>query len=89
MQRGEVEAFLTAQGRTFEQSCCLVRERQGSSAIEDIVKIGSEPKPWYCSKNDMYLVFVFESPPGAVARESDATDTLRRVALSPWLGGCL
>jgi hypothetical protein len=63
--------------------------KQGSSALEDIVKIGSEPKPWYCSKNDIYLVFDFDSPPGPAVRESDASDTLRRVALVPWLGGCL
>jgi len=87
MQRGEVEAFLAAQGRAFEQSCCLLESR--GSALEDIVKIGSEPKPWYCSENDMYLVFVFESPPGSAVRVSDASDTLRRVALVPWLGGCL
>jgi hypothetical protein len=88
-QRGEVEAFLASQGRTFEQTCCLSSVKLGSSALEDIVKIGSGPKLWYCSKNDMYLVFEFDSPPGAAVRESDASDSLRRVALVPWLGGCL
>jgi hypothetical protein len=89
MQRGEVEAFLASQGRAFEQTCCLSSVKLGSSALEDIVKIGSGPKLWYCSKNDMYLVFEFDSPPGAAVRESDASDSLRRVALVPWLGGCL
>ncbi len=42
VQRGEVEAMLASQGRVFQQSCCLLREKQ--SAPEDIVKIGSEPK---------------------------------------------
>jgi hypothetical protein len=85
--RGEVEAMLASQGRAFEQSCCLLKEKQ--DALEDVVKIGSEPKLWYRSENDRYLVFEFESPPGAVVRETDASDRLRRVALMPWMGGCL
>ena len=85
-QRGEVEAVLASQGRVFEQMCCLLREKQ--NAPEDIVKIGSEPKPWHCSENDTYLVFEFESPPGPVTRETNGTDRLRRVALAQWLGGC-
>ena len=44
MQRGEVEAFLASQGRAFEQTCCLSSVKLGSSALEDIVKIGSGPK---------------------------------------------
>jgi len=86
-QRGEVEAVLASQSRAFEQTCCLLRTKQ--TAPEDIVKIGSEPKLWYCRENDMYLVFEFESPRGPVARETNASDRLRRVSLAPWLGGCL
>jgi hypothetical protein len=86
-QRGEVEAVLASQGLAFQQTCCLLRNKQ--NAPEDIVKIGSEPKPWYCSENDMYLVFEFESPPGPTVREINASDRLRRVALAPWFGNCL
>ena len=86
-QRGEVEAVLASQGRAFQQTCCLLSTKQ--NALEDIVKIGSGPKLWYCRKNDMYLVFEFESPPGPVVRETNASDRLRRVSLAPWLGGCL
>jgi len=86
-QRSEVEAILVSQGRAFQQSCCLLGENQ--NALEDVVKIGSEPKLWYCSDLDMYLVFEFESPPGPVVRETDASDRLRRIALVPWLGFCL
>lgn len=86
-QRGEVEAVLASQGREFQQTCCLLKNSQ--NAPEDIVKIGSEPKPSHCSEKDMYLVFEFESPPGPTVRETNASDRLRRVALVPWLGSCL
>jgi hypothetical protein len=83
-QRGEVEAVLASQGREFQQTCCLLKDNK--NAPEDIVKIGSE-QPSYCK--DMYLVFEFESPPGPTVRETNASDRLLRVALVPWLGGCL
>jgi hypothetical protein len=86
-QRREVEAMLTSRGRSFQQMCCLLNENR--NALEDIVKIGSEPKPWYCSENDMYLVFGFDSMPDPQFPKAHPDDGLRRIALSPWLGGCL
>jgi hypothetical protein len=86
--RSQVEAILASRGRSFQQTCCLLNENR--NAFEDLVKIGSEPKPWYCSENDMYLVFEFDSvrddPQFPNARPDDRS---RRIALSPWLGGCL
>lgn len=86
-QRREVEAMLTSRERSFRQMCCLLNENR--NAIEDIVKIGSEPKPWYCSENNMYLVFEFDSMPDPRSLKAHSDDRLRRIALSPWLGGCL
>lgn len=86
-QRREVEAVLTTRGRSFQQMCCLLSENR--NALEDIVKIGSEPTPWYCSENDMYLVFEFDSMPDSQFPKAHPDDSLRRIALSSWLGGCL
>jgi len=86
-RRREVEAFLTSRGRSFQQMCCLLNENR--NALEDIVKVGSEPKPWYCRENDMYLVFEFDSMPDPQFPKAHPDDRLRRIALSPWLGGCL
>lgn len=87
-QRGEVEALLASQGRTFERSCCLLKEKDYDAAGEDIVKIGEERTSWHCRKKGVYLVFDFESPPGAVVRESDASDRLRQVGLARWPVAC-
>lgn len=87
LQRSAVENVLVSQGRTFRQMCCLLNENR--HALEDIVKIGSEPKPWYCSENDTYLVFEFDSSADPNSPGARADDRLRRIALASWLGGCL
>jgi hypothetical protein len=85
-ERSAVETALTPRGHSFQRMCCLLNENRNT--LEDIVRIGSEPRPWYCTENDMYLVFEFDSMPDAQSpRHPD--DRLRRIALSPWLGGCL
>ena len=86
-QRAEVETVLASRGRSFHQMCCLLNENR--NALEDIVKIGSGPKPWYCSENDTYLVFEFESPTDLGSPKAGANDRLRRIATASWLGGCL
>jgi hypothetical protein len=87
-QRGEVEAALASRGRVFEKTCCLSKEKSHDAAGEEIVKIGEEHTHWYCRLKDVYLVFDFESPPGPVVRETDASDRLSQVALVPWPSGC-
>ena len=86
-RRSEVETVLTSRGRSFQQMCCLLNENR--NALEDILMIGSGPKLWYCSENDMYLVFEFDSMPDPQSPKAHPDDRLRRIALSSWLGGCL
>jgi hypothetical protein len=87
IERREVESTLANQGRSFQQMCCLINENR--NALEDIVKIGSEPKPWYCSENGEYLVFEFDSPVESEYAKAQPSDRLRAIKLSQWLGGCL
>ena len=85
--RRDVERLLRAKGQSFEQTCCILGGDR--SALEDLVKIGSEPTPWYCSENDVYLVFEFYSPRHLGLTDAQPFDSLKRVAISPWLQGCL
>lgn len=86
--RGEVEDYLRSHGTQFGQECCLGNER---SAFSDLVVIGSEPAPWYCSENYIYVAFGFTSSEGPHPQFPTASkdDRLKSITLHQQLGGCL
>jgi hypothetical protein len=86
-ERREVESLLVVRNRAFQRMCCIASENR--NAQEDLVKIGTEPKPWYCSDNSVYLVFEFDSMSHDGPGQSDPSERLRRIEVKPWLGGCL
>ncbi len=87
MSRREVESYLRLRGRSFRQMCC-VRVRR--NAYADIVKIGVEKAPWYCSKYNIYIAFEFETTePHGINPDARDSDRLESTALFPWLEDCL
>jgi hypothetical protein len=87
--RNQVEAMLDSRGRSFQQMCCLLDKNRNRNALQDLVRIGSEPMPWYCNPTNMYLVFEFDSLPDPRSLKAHPDDTLRKIALSPGLQRCL
>ena len=90
MTRREVEGVLRARGVDFTRMCC-VEER---SAFADLVKIGQEEHPWYCSENDISVAFEFVATKprelDSIRRWSrDDSDVLKSISLFRQLGGCL
>ena len=55
MTRQDVENYLHAKAVGFQQMCCI-DER---SAFADLVKVGKEDAPWYCSEQNIYVAFQF------------------------------
>ena len=86
-QRDHVESFIRSKGQSFQRTCCLLSPDQ--NAWEDLVKIGSERTPWYCSESNIYLDFEFYAPPHPGMPQAEPSDSLRTIALTPWLEGCL
>ncbi len=85
MTRKEVEDYLRGNAVGFQQMCCI-DER---SAFADLVKIGKEDAPWYCSEQNIYVAFQFAGvEPHEDLKVSDS-DTLKRVTIFRWLEGCL
>jgi hypothetical protein len=85
MTRKYVEKYLRSKGVTFQQLCCI----DESSAFADLLKIGKEKHPRYCSEHDVYVAFQFvaaepHTPP--LARD---TDTLKSITIFHKLEGCL
>jgi hypothetical protein len=56
MRREQVEPRLQTDGRRFNQMCCVANFRGEhasfvGSSWDDLVKIGEESAPWFCSEN--------------------------------------
>jgi hypothetical protein len=87
ISRVEVENYLRTRGRRFQQSCCVGVPR---NAWADLIKIGEESAPWYCSRSNVYVAFEF----GATAESRSMPkalddDKLLSVSLYQRLEDCL
>jgi hypothetical protein len=79
MTRNNVENYLRAKAIPFEKS-----------AATDLVEIGQEAAPWFCSEVNVYVAFDFEAiEPHSRAWEPYGTDVLKRVHIYSRAGGCL
>jgi hypothetical protein len=91
MTRKEVEGYFHAKNINFGQTCCVdptgVSKRH---SLDDLVGIGREDAPWFCSENNVYLAFEFvdQGQHGTYWDSNDA-DTLKAVSIYQRLGGCL
>lgn len=81
--RGDVESYLQSRRIQFGPLCCVDDEPNGSS---DFVLIGTEEAPWYCSENNVYIAFQFDTyPPGSRAN----SDHLKGITIHHKLDDCL
>jgi hypothetical protein len=84
--RRSVEDYLQAKGVNYEKMCCI-DER---SAEAELVRIGKEKHPWYCSEHNVYIAFQFVDEPHEGWRPSDRElDKLKSITIYHWLEGCL
>jgi hypothetical protein len=85
MARKQVEDSLRSKGVRFQQLCCI----EEGSAFADMVKIGTEKHPWYCSEHDVHVAFQFVAAgPHTLPMAHDA-DTLKSIIIFHKLEGCL
>lgn len=85
--RRMVEGYLRAQNVTYSSMCCVSTAHKGFS---ELVLIGHERPPWYCSAKNIYVAFEFDAAdPSDYSTRQNAADPLSDVTLFPWLEGCL
>ena len=90
--RKDVEDYLRAKNVEFCQMCCVNSKSKFSESVyDDLVRIGQEDAPWYCSDNNVYVAFQFAGPhrSASLGPEAAGSDTLSAVTLFHWLEGCL
>jgi hypothetical protein len=85
MNRNDVEEYFGAKNIHFLKMCCI-EER---SAFADLVKIGQEDAPWYCSERNVFVAFEFVAMEPHQTLKTYASDALKRVSVFRQLGGCL
>lgn len=83
MTRKAVEKYLHGKKVEFRQICCM----EQSGAFSDLVKIGQDEHPWFCSENDVYIALEFTPP--AVALKAADIGVLRNISIFHALEGCL
>jgi hypothetical protein len=91
MTRLEAEKYLQSQNLTVRQMCCVNSKVFSAGVWDDLVKIGKEDAPWFCSENNVYIALDFtgQRPQGHTGWDAQSTDTLSAVTVYHWLEGCL
>ena len=56
---------------------------------DDLVKIGAESTPWFCSENNVYIAFEFNPKSHGEQSDTNDSDVLKRVSVFHQLEGCL
>ncbi len=90
MTRLEVERHLQNNGARFRQLCCVNPKANFAGAgWDDLVEIGREDAPWFCSENNVYVAFEFNPKSQGEAPETNPSDILRRISVFHSLEKCL
>ena len=69
-----VERYLESKAARFGRVCCTFSEH----TFSDVVKIGEELEPWYCSRTFVCIEFQFSSGTNHQVR-SDPSDRLMKI----------
>jgi hypothetical protein len=93
MTRKQIEDYFHANNVSYSEECCVAFDRSViRNSYDDLVKIGQEDVPWYCSENDVYIAFQFADYKTGVPfwqAKDNELDTLKAITVYQQLGGCL
>jgi len=87
MTRKEVEDYLEEKKVGFDRMGGV----DGLGTDADVIKVGEERPPWFCSENYVYIALHFAARPGPRYGRSDKNeaDTLKEITIYKRLSGCL
>jgi hypothetical protein len=86
--RKNVEDYLQENQIEFGHMCCVQR-RDSHTAYPDLIKIGQEDAPWFCSENYVYVAIEFVATEPNELVEAHPSDSLKKVSIFHQLAGCL
>jgi hypothetical protein len=89
LTRKEVETYFRAGGIKFGQMGWVEERPEERTAFADLVKIGEEDAPWYCSERYVHIAFEFAATEPHKPWIVSETDMLKKVLIFRSDGGCL
>lgn len=89
MNRKSVELQLRKEGLEFLQIGWLEEQPKDRTAFADLIKIGEEEVPRFCSQNHVYVAFQFTATEPHKPAEAYDSDVLTNVRIFRRLLGCL
>jgi hypothetical protein len=89
--REQVEGYLHSRNIPIQHMCCVDFKAHSHDVFDDLVKIGQEKAPWFCSEKNIYVAFQFDRRPlpSSGSEPVEASDRLINVSIFRWLEGCL
>jgi hypothetical protein len=87
MMRKDVEEYLRSRNTQFTWIWTAFGGR-GETQYADVVKIGEEAAPWYCSEAYVYIAFEF-LPVNNFSHGQTPSDVLQRIEIFRPYTGCL
>ncbi len=84
MTREKVEGYLHTRGVQFNRTPWVNPKANNT----DITKIGQEPPPWYCSRENIYIAFQF-IPESVGSDSANPSDSLTKITIFPMFEDCL
>ncbi|MGA7292391.1 MAG: hypothetical protein WBW53_16245 [Terriglobales bacterium] len=93
MTRDQVERYLQANGKRFNQMCCVANFKGEHVTLgpgyDDLVKIAEERAPFICAENNVYIAFEFNPKSQGELSDTNGSDILKRVSVFHHLEGCM
>lgn len=91
MSRKDVEDYFHSRNIVFQQMCCVDPNTFSKGVYDDLVRIGHEDAPWFCSEHNVYVAFEFAGQRASDGNPQDAQprDRLTAVTISHRLERCM
>jgi|SRR5690348_1800882 hypothetical protein len=93
MTRRQVEDYIQSNNAKFTHTCCVdSSETAKRHTWDDLVRIGQEEHPWFCSEHNVYIAFQFtdhEQQNAGFQMEDNDLDKLKAVTIYHSMEGCL
>jgi hypothetical protein len=89
LTRSAVEHYLRAKNVTLRRMCCVDHKSHSYEVYDDLVEIGREDAPWFCSENNVYIAFQFAGERANTGWSAEPNDRLTEITVYHWLEGCV
>jgi uroporphyrinogen-III synthase len=89
LSRDAVENYLREKNVKFRQMCCANHKSPSYEVYDDLVRVGQEDAPWFCSESNVYVAFQFAGQRANSGWSAEPDDRLTSLFIYGWLEDCM